>query len=585
MERLKIGKDEVRQATKVLEEYKLGKENFENRIISNEQWWKGRHWEQMRSEKDSSLPEPASSWLFNSLINKHAQAMDNYPRANILPREESDTQTAKILTDILPVILEQNDYEEVYDDAWWYKLKAGTGVKGIFWNPAKNSGLGDIEIKRMNLLNLFWEPGVMDIQDSRNFFSVSLVDNDVLQSMYPQLSGLSGTQSVTVNKYIYDDAVSTENKSLVVDWYYKVRDCAGTKLHYCRYVGDTVLYASENDPLFAERGFYDHGMYPFVFDNMFSEEGTPCGFGYLDIMKDCQMYIDKLDQAILVNTLCNAKPRYFIRSDGSINEEEFADTANTFIHTDMNLGTDSIRPVDRFQLSGNYMSVLQMKIEEIKETSGNKDFMQGGVMGGVSSGTAITALQEAGSKLTRDMIKGCYRAFTKECYIIIELIRQFYTQPRVFRIVGENAEGEFISFDNSALTVQPQGEKFGVDLGSRLPVFDIKVVAQKSNPFTRESQNEMILNLYKLGMFNPENSSQALVAIEAMDFEGKEQMRESIVKNASIFNSMQQLSAQVELLEQQLRREIPAEQSGSDIKLAPPGENGSRTKLKNVLRS
>lgn len=572
-----ITKESVHNALKTLEKYRQGKLSLERRIIDNEQWWKGRHWEQMRDNEEDGMPKPVSSWLFNSLINKHAEAMDNFPKANVLPREESDSETAQALTQVLPVILEQNDYEEVYDDTWWYKLKTGTGVKGIFWNSHKNFGLGDIEIKRMNLLNLFWEPGITDIQDSKNVFSVNLADKEDLVRMYPQLQGVTLTDGVSVSKYIYDDTVPTDDKCAVVDWYYKKWDGVTTVLHYCRFAGDTVLYASENDENLGGRGYYNHGLYPFVFDNLFTEEGTPCGFGYLDIMKDCQMYIDKIDSAVLANTLASAKPRYFIRGDGSVNEKEFADTSNTFIHTDMNLGSDSIRPVEQYTLSGNSLAVLQMKIDEIKETSGNKDFMQGGVMGGVSSGTAITALQEAGNKLNRDMIKSCYRAFTKECYIVLELVRQFYTQPRIFRITGDDGSEKFVNFDNSLLKVQSQGEKYGIDLGQRIPVFDITVTAQKSNPFTREGQNEMVLNFYKLGMFNPQTASQALAAIEIMDFDGKEQMRKTLADNASLMKDVQALSEQVAVLKQMLNEKSDFE----NISLARPSEKQSATKLKN----
>lgn len=148
-----------------------------------------RHWEYMRkkyNEKNPDNPEPASAWLFNSIINKHADAMDNYPQPNILPREESDKEVAEQLSAIMPVILEQNDYEQIYSDAWWYKLKTGTAVYGVFWNAGKENGLGDVEISNCDILNLFWEPGIRNIQDSRYVFYVSLVDNEVLEEQYSQ---------------------------------------------------------------------------------------------------------------------------------------------------------------------------------------------------------------------------------------------------------------------------------------------------------------------------------------------------------------------------------------------------------------
>ena len=52
----------------------------------------------------------------------------------------------------------------------------------------------------------------------------------------------------------------------------------------------------------------------------------------------------------------------------------------------------------------------------------------------LTAASAIAALQEAGSKLSRDMLKSSYRSFAKECYFIIDLMRQFYDESRVYRI-------------------------------------------------------------------------------------------------------------------------------------------------------
>ena len=117
-------------------------------------------------DRDNTRPEPASGWLFNSVANKHADAMDNYPEPAVLPREEQDKADAEQLSKILPVILEYNDFEDTYSDSWWYKLKSGTAVYGVLWNPEKENGLGDIDVKKIDILNCFWEPGVQDIQDS-----------------------------------------------------------------------------------------------------------------------------------------------------------------------------------------------------------------------------------------------------------------------------------------------------------------------------------------------------------------------------------------------------------------------------------
>ena len=538
----RIGVEQIREANNTLQKYKQGKANLEQRIIDNEQWYKLRHWECMRDKKQQV--QPTSAWLFNSLANKHADAMDNFPSPNILPREEGDKGEAEMLSSIIPVILEQNDFEETYDNVQDYRLKSGTGVYGIFWDNEKMNGLGDISILKADLINLFWEPGITDIQRSRHLFHVELADNDLLEQEYPQLRGKLSSSSIDLSKYVYDDTVDTSTKSAVVDWYYKKRQNGRNVLHYCKYVNDVVLFATENDPEMAERGWYDHGQYPFVFDPLFSMEGTPCGFGYIDVGKDTQAYIDRANQAIMQNMLANAKPRHFIRSDGSVNEAEYADTTKDFIHVDGSLGQDSILPVQGKPLNNVYIEVLHDKIDELKETTGNRDISTGGTTSGVTAASAIAAMQEAGSKLSRDHNKASYRAFRKVVLMVIELIRQFYDLPRCFRIMGENGTARFVEYSNTNLQPQMQGMEMGVDMGYRLPLFDVEITAQKASPYSKMSQNELALQFFGAGFFNPQMSDQALACLEMMDFDRKQGIMQRIAQNGMMYKAAMMMMQQ-----------------------------------------
>lgn len=538
----RIGVEQIREANNTLQKYKQGKANLEQRIIDNEQWYKLRHWECMRDKKQQV--QPTSAWLFNSLANKHADAMDNFPSPNILPREEGDKGEAEMLSSIIPVILEQNDFEETYDNVQDYRLKSGTGVYGIFWDNEKMNGLGDISILKADLINLFWEPGITDIQRSRHLFHVELADNDLLEQEYPQLRGKLSSSSIDLSKYVYDDTVDTSTKSAVVDWYYKKRQNGRNVLHYCKYVNDVVLFATENDPEMAERGWYDHGQYPFVFDPLFSMEGTPCGFGYIDVGKDTQAYIDRANQAIMQNMLANAKPRHFIRSDGSVNEAEYADTTKDFIHVDGSLGQDSILPVQGKPLNNVYIQVLHDKIDELKETTGNRDISTGGTTSGVTAASAIAAMQEAGSKLSRDNNKASYRAFRKVVLMVIELIRQFYDLPRCFRIMGENGTARFVEYSNANLQPQMQGIEMGVDMGYRLPLFDVEITAQKASPYSKMSQNELALQFFGAGFFNPQMSDQALACLEMMDFDRKQGIMQRIAQNGMMYKAAMMMMQQ-----------------------------------------
>lgn len=576
-----IGQKEITEAVGILLKYKEGKVNLENRIIENEQWWKRRHWDKLRKNEEIA---PASAWLFNCIMSKYADYMDAYPEPNILPREEGDKQEAKILTSIVPVVLEQNGFYKVYSNKSWKILKDGSAIYGIFWDGQKLNGLGDISIKNVDFLNLFWEPGIVDIQDSDNVFHVNLISNKKLETMYPELKGKLGNGTMTKAEYLYDDNVDVTDKSLLVEWYYKKWQNGHSVLHYVKFAGDTILYATENDterptmdveqeminpetgetminpetgePLYetvqeetgeesmAERGWYDHGMYPFVVETMFPVEGSLCGFSYIDICKEPQKYIDMLDQAVLKNALMNAMPRYFSKQTSTINETEFLDWTKPIVHVGGDISDLGIRKIDAPDMNGSAMTKINDKINEMKETTGNTDVARGNVGGGITSGSAISALQESAGKTSRSQNKMAYQAYSEVITMIIELIRQFYDVPRQFRILGKKGN-EYVTYSNENLKPQAQGNEFDVDDGYRLPVFDIEVSAQKQNPYSKNSQNELALNLYGAGFFSPQNADIALACLDVMDFAHKTDVVSKIEGNAQLYNENIQLKQQL----------------------------------------
>lgn len=612
-----IGEAQVRQAFATLQKYKAGKANLEARVTASENWWRLKSWRQI--QKGNPMDDKwASAWLFNVIMGKHADAIAAYPAPAVRPREPDDRGEAKRLSSILPVILEQNDFEEVYSDSQWTKLKQGTLVWHVSWDRNKLNGIGDIAVNAVDILSFFWEPGISDIQKSKNVFVTELVDNDILTAKYPELEGKLQSNGNIMAQYNTDDTVPTDGKSMVVDWYYKKWQNGKSVLHFCKFVGTTVLSATENDreqkfstqampdgsvvqtpvgrPM-AETGFYDDGDYPFVVDALFPVEGSIAGYGYIDIGKSAQEQIDRMNQAIIKNAIMAASPRWFRRNDGSVNEEEFADWTKPFVHVDGNLSQDSLMQIQVNPLNGNYITILQNKIEELKWTTGNTDVNNGATSSGVTAASAIAALQEASGRSSKDSTKSAYRAYARLVRMVIERIRQFYDLPRQFRIVGQRGAEEFVQYSNQGLQMQPLYGKDGQPDGMRKPVFDIEVSAQKASEYTAMAQNELALQFFQLGFFNPQMVDQALATLDMMDFDGKDSIVQKIQENADLAERLaqwQQMALAVAdrydpslgqaLAEQVLMEGGQAVQAPQDEKLAEikTGEQQESTKVQNA---
>lgn len=503
---------------KIQESFKLYKEHkqlYDRKIIDNNKWYKSRY----NSSADAAVPEPATPYLFNVIANKHADAMDNYPEPNILGRRECDSKTAEILTKIIPMQLELCNFKRTYSRAWWYKLKNGAACYGVFYNPELGHGSGDIDIKRIDLLNLFWEPGIIDIQDSKFVFLTALIDNDELKAKYPHLAdNFIGNGAMDI--LTYDDMQNTtsrdvlRDKTLVVDCYYKRYSGGRQTVELIKFADGNILEASED---MGDNGIYDHGMYPFVIDVLYPDEDSPVGFGFVDIVKNPQLYIDKLDSLISRNALISGKTRFMIKDNGGLNEYELSDLSRDIIHVAGSVGEENIRELQAKPMHSFIIQHRQNKIDELKEIAGNRDFQQGGTNSGVTAYSAIVALQQAGEKLARDMLITGYDAFHDIVLLCIEIIRQFYNKPHSYRISDENGKNEYIEFS---------GEELGN--GYHRAEFDVTVSAEKNNPYSRITQNQTLTELWQMGVFNPSNADAAMLLLKSMHIDGKEKLIDGV---------------------------------------------------------
>lgn len=550
-----IGVEEIIKARETLQKYKQQKQSLESRVVNNEEWWKIHNWEQIKKkdavkadrENPNGIETPSSSaWLFNSITNKIADFSDNYPEANIRARTGGDVPEAERLKNVIPMILKRNKFYKTYIADISEKSKSGTGITYVGWNPKKD-GIGDVEIQNINILSIFWQGGITNIQKSRNVFTVELVDTDLLKKQYPsEAENITSDGEVDLKQYLYEDYIDTTDKSLVIDWWYK----KDGKLHYCKFVNNIVLFATENEPDEYPNGYYDDGNYPFVFDVMFPMQGTIAGFGFIDVGKQPQEYIDKMDAGILQNVLMNSMPRYFERQDSEINEEEFLDWTQPFVKTNTNLGQDDLREINVRGLDSAVFTQRDSKINEIKETTANRDVSTGGTTSGVTAASAISALIETGSKVSRMAIKGTYDAFENIIYLIIERMRQFYDLPRYVRITGDDGTDDFDIYDNCNLKLQERQTLQG-DTAQYLPEFDIEVAAQKASPYSKAAQNELALQLYSAGFFNPQNTDQSLACLNIMDFDHKSDVINQIKKNGTLLDALQQAQMQLQQLQQE----------------------------------
>lgn len=551
-QRKPIGKEELDNAKQTLNKYLASKKVYDVRYKNNFDTYNLMYTENdipdvytddEGNKRERIISRKTGAQCLNVIMNKHADAMDNYPEAICLPRAADDEQTAEMLNSVLPCVLERNGFQNTYSDEVYDKLIGGVGVFAVLWDSSKENGLGDIAIVKADILSLAWKPHIENIQDSPNLFCLKLYDTDEVKNMYPQLENV-GTENMGIEEYrTYDNDSKTHDKAVIVDWYYK----KDGKLHLCKWCGDEILFASENEPEKYPKGFYEHGLYPFIFDPMYKLRDTPVGFSMVDICRWPQKYLDGLKVDILKNIKVNSQTRSLFNSGAGLNAEDLADLNKEYVECD-NVNDNIIKPLETKDIAAGALNMYNALIDEMKETTGTNDASSGASAAGVTSGSAIAALQEAGGKISRDSNKQSYFAFVEICNMVIELMRQFYTLPRFFRITGKDNDTQYVDFDNSGLLKQEIPlEGNPEEIFERLPIFDIKVKAQRANPFTTSANNQMMMEMFGAGMFAPQNADAALIALEGMSFEGKENIVKMIQKNQTLEQTVVELTDKLKM--------------------------------------
>ena len=552
----KIKPEFKQKALRMYDKYKSDKAELHRRIIENNKWYKAQYGKMLNPHTNET--EPATAFIFSAVENKYADAIDNFPVPNLLEREPSDSQTAKILSKIIPVQLEMSGFKSVYKGNWRRKLKHGTGIYGVFYNEVKN----DIDIRELDIMSVYCDMHVRDVQDSQFLFIVNVVDNDILKNEYPQFKALfHGNASVET----YSGRHEIEDRTEVIDCYYKKAD--GT-MHIIKFVGSNIIDATEDNEGY-EDGLYRHGMYPVVFDVLYPEEDSPFGFGIVDVIRNPQQYIDKLDAIIIKNAILAGKQRHLVRNDDTINEKELCDFSKDIVHVTGSLDETHIRPIQANALPNFIIEHRNGKINELKEVVGNRDFQQGGTTGSVNAASAITALQQAGEKLSRAIIDDSYDVYKSIVIMTIDLMREFYDEERVYRITNDNGSSEFARFDNSMLyneVVKRDALGFVIDTEYKRCEYDIEVIPQRENPFSKESNNQTIMNLWNSGFFLPQNFDVSLIALQCMNFDGKEKIVEQLgeLKQKQEEQAMQMQQQAMQMQQEQQDGLVPVGQYGNN---------------------
>lgn len=503
--------DFVRSAYALFDEFYDKSQKFREKCREAEQFYRARHWADNAKPDE---PKPVTPALFSTLESLLADIMDSYPEAILLPVESGDEKTANTLSQIVKSILKRRKYRCIYRRKCRHALKKGVSVQEVFWDTTLYNGLGDINIRDWPVENFLFDPYCEDIQQGRACFKFAFMHRDAFKAMYPWAAELAGRERYTRDG-LEDDTYRPYDENadvMLVEYWYKKHEDGVERVHMAKLAGGLLLERSEDD---HPEGLYAHGKYPFIVEALYPLEGTPMGLGIIDIFKNLQQYADKLDQILLKNALMSGNVKMLVNRNAELDEDALLDWRQEVIRGSR-IDDGAVRWFQPAPISPYALHHFNNKIGAIKEESGQNQFNRGEAGNGVTAASAILALQEAGGKRSRMIIEQLYDGFEQLVEFVIALIGEYYTEARRFRITDENS-AHMEEFTRDALMSK-------TEQWERFVEFDVHVAVQKQTPFRTAYQNELALQMLRLGVLSPGE------ALSLMNFEGREKVLSLVQK-------------------------------------------------------
>lgn len=475
----------IRESEMLFNKYFENTKKFRQKCNENENFWKSEHWK--NKPQHPNEPYPSVPTLFSSIENVHAEIMDNYPEAALFPYGSEDVSLAKELSSIIDVTLERCKFASKYRKEMLRLLKRGTCCFSVIWDNSLYDGYGDIDVIPCDMTKFLWDTSQDDIQKGSNVFRFSYYNKGWYKQNYPDK---------------YDLLPEDDENILLIERWYKTYNDDKAILQMAKIAGGVLLEWSEKDPNIAKNGVYNDGLYPFVIIPLYELEGTPLGMGMIDVFKSEQEYIDMLDRIIMKNAMMSGKLRLLKDNRCNIPKEKLADWDEDVLEGS-DISERSIRWFQPEPVSQIVIDHLNFKIDCMKRDSGQTDIVRGEYNSGITSASAIVALQNAATKRTRNIVGRIYDKYTDIIHMIISRIAQFYDETRTVYINSDNGV-------RSEYFIPP---KFGID--SRYD-FNIKVKAHKKNLYEVTYNNEIIEKLHDNGVITTEDM------LDLMNFDGKE---------------------------------------------------------------
>lgn len=484
--------------------------------------------------------------LKSTVNNCIADQMDNMPEATMAPERPGLEDTATDLTDVVRFILDQNDYEAIHRRRVEDFFVTGSSVTQVCWDEDMDGGKGDVALIRWPLEAFLWDPFAETIQSARALMKVSWHPLGWFRDHYPEAGKYVTGEDQSHHAVGQHDAQleagdDDEAQAMLVEYWYRTYDAKKSRYSI------NVAYMAGGALLDSFEDVYDHGMYPFIVDAMTPIEGLPVGEGLVMELAPMMRYVNRYAHYIDENLRMSSKNRALVRRNANLDVNALRNWQENIIQGD-DISPDAVQWFQSKPLSGMAPQQMLQFQSDIKQDSGQNQFTRGETAGGVTAASAISALQEAGGKITRLRTAVLNQGFKDMVEQVMWLVSQFYGDKKARMITGR--DGKPREVDMSAKHLMGDGKANKGKLPA--PPYHVQIQISRRNPLRVQAQNELFIQAYTMAAQAGQQFPLSML-FELLQVDGKDRIMPVLQSLDQTQALMQQLTQENEMLKGQMQ--------------------------------
>lgn len=552
---------------------------FQDAVSAEQKWreqakediefYAGQQWNSKDVEKLKEQDRPA---ITLNKIRSTVNLLSGYQRLNrydpsFLPRTAADLEKCKVAEGVTRYLFDMERFDSIESRVALNAYLTGRGWYYVSYEWDWETMEGDINIECLSPFDVYLDPECTksDLSDAEYVHFARWVPKEKIKRLFPEAAEIVDG---LLSRYDQDEqeaefvgaspiwhATQTHKARLVTTWYRTYETQINWRLPDGTYIEDKeaddwiriiaerheakkgrIRVATYLGDLLLEDMYspYEHGRFPFVMCPAYwlGEGDTPAGV--VRDLKDPQRELNKRRSQFLhiLNTMAN---RGWLVEKGSMAPddkralEEGGSTPGKVIEYN---GANKPEPFATDQIPSAFFQIDAQSLNDMREISGVNEAMMGLSPASQSGRAKELDQRQAVVQITQlfDELKAAKRRVLELLWGGRKrkgLVQQFYTEPRVFRIITDTGQQDFIQVNTPVTAgVNPYTGQAIQEVMNDLATFDFDIVISDTpaTPSQRLSAFYALLEMTKYGVPIPPD-----VMIEASDIPQKEQIKERIM--------------------------------------------------------